>query len=92
MMPLNTFPSSTLSTPFLGEQGADAGHLFHGEPNNWAITHLLLMLSWGSLSGERVIPHMMGPDPSSRKIRGTLDPLDGLGPSAQLAVAAKSGV
>ena len=31
--------------------------------NNWAITHLLLVLSWRSLSGERIIPHMMSPDP-----------------------------
>ena len=26
--------------------------------NNWAITHLLLVLSWRSLSGERIIPHI----------------------------------
>ena len=25
-------------------------------PNNWAITHLLLVLSWGSFSAERIIP------------------------------------
>ena len=24
---------------------------------------LLLVLSWGSLSAERIIPHIMGPDP-----------------------------
>ncbi len=34
-------------------------------PNNWAITHLLLVLSWGSLSAERVIPHIMSPDPNT---------------------------
>ncbi len=32
-------------------------------PNNWVITHLLLVLSWGSLSAERIIPHIMSPDP-----------------------------
>ena len=32
-------------------------------PNNWGITYLLLVLSWGSLPAERIIPHMMNPDP-----------------------------
>ncbi len=34
-------------------------------PNNWTITHLLLVLSWEPLSGESITPHMMNPDPRS---------------------------
>ena len=51
-----------LPTPFLGEQGAETGNLLRAEPKQWAITPLLLLLSWVSLSEERITPHMMSPD------------------------------
>ena len=38
-------------------------------PNNWAITHLFLLLSWGALPAERIIPHIMSPDPGNASIR-----------------------
>ncbi len=51
--------------PILGAKGAAADHLPCAEPNNWAINHLLLVLSWGSPSGERIIPNMMSLDPNA---------------------------
>ncbi len=64
MMPLDTFLSSIRFPPrSLGNKGRMPSTCSVLIPNNGAITHLLLMLSWGHLSGERIIPHMMGPDP-----------------------------
>ena len=69
MMPLNTFLSSTRFPPrSLGNKGRMPSTCSALSPNNWAITHLLLVLSWGSLSTERVIPHIMSPDPRVNKI------------------------
>ncbi len=52
-----------LHTTSLGNEGRMQATCSALSPNNWAIAHLLLVLSWGSLSGERIIPHIMGPDP-----------------------------
>ena len=45
-----------LPTPFLGK-GWMPSTCSALSPNNWAITHLLLVLSWGSLSAQRVRTH-----------------------------------
>ena len=61
-----TFLSSTRFTPCsLEKKGRMRSTCSALSPNNWAITHLLLVLSWVSLSGERIIPHVMSPDPSA---------------------------
>ena len=66
MMPLKTFLSSTLFTHrSLGNKGRMRSTCSVLSPNNWAITHLLLVLSWGSLSAEKIIPHMMNPNPAA---------------------------
>ena len=45
-----------LHTTFLGKnKGRMPSTCSALSPNNWAITHLLLVLSWGSLSAEGVI-------------------------------------
>ena len=63
--PLNTFLSSTrFPHRSLGNKGRMPSTCSVLRPNNWAITHLLLVLFWGSLPAERIIPHMMSPDPN----------------------------
>ncbi len=64
MMPLNTFLSSTRFTPrSLGNKGQMRTTCSSLSPNNRATIHLLLVLPWMSLSGERITPRIMGPDP-----------------------------
>ena len=57
-MPVNTFLSSTRYTVLLGKKGRMRATCSALSQSKWAITHLLLVLSWGSFSGKRIIPHM----------------------------------
>ncbi len=61
-MPLNTFLASARFTPrSLGNKGRMRATCSVLSPNNWAITHLLLVLSWGLLplsNGASLLPSM----------------------------------
>ncbi len=65
MMPRNTLRLSTrFPSRSLGNKGRMRATCSALSPNNRAITHLLPVPSWGSLSAERIIPRLMRPDPT----------------------------